>query len=114
MRYLRRFLNIKYALRGIWLVLEEKNIRMYLVIGGAMALTLLLKHPHPIEIFIFFACFLAVIVLEMVNSAIERMADIICDKQIDQRIGDIKDITAGAVFLPGIVGLIDWLKVILF
>ena len=112
--YLRRFLNIRYALNGIWLVLEEKNIRMYLVIGGVLSAALLLGHPSPIQITIFFSCFLMVIVLEMFNSALEGLADFTCGKQIDKRIGELKDIAAGAVFLVGFAGLIDWLVIMIY
>ncbi len=112
--YLRRFLNMRYAWHGIQLALEEKNIKMYLVIGGALSVSLLFRHPSPIQTTIFFSCFLMVIVLEMMNSALERLADFACEKQIDRRIGELKDIAAGAVFLVGAAGLLDWLVAIIY
>lgn len=101
--------SIRHALRGILDVARaEQSFRLQLAIS---AVTLGLAVILPLEtwerILVFLLCS-AVLVLEIVNSIMERFADAV-QPRLSPMVREVKDMMAGAVFLTaitaGIVGV---------
>lgn len=101
-RHRKRFL---YALRGIGLVLrEEASFRfqtavfIVVLIAGALAG---LTRAEWISITVVSG---AVLVLECLNSAVERLADAV-EPRLHDRVRAIKDILAGAVLVMSLIAV---------
>jgi diacylglycerol kinase len=109
--------TLLYAIHGISATIRvEKNMRIHLLITlGAIVAGLLLRITK-IEWVVVLLCSGCVIAAEMVNTAIERLADVITTEK-DNRIKMVKDISAGAVFIISItaciVGIIVFLPYLL-
>lgn len=95
-----------YAFKGIALVFHKnRNITIQLAIGIAVIVfSIAVKIPAGDLAIIIMTVFL-VITLEAVNTAIERMIDIISPKR-HAGYGKIKDIMAGAVLMASIMAVI--------
>lgn len=102
--------SFQYALRGLLKVIkEEQNIRVQMLIAFfALSLATYLRISRLEWIFLV-SVIILVFLMEVVNSAIERVSDVI-KPRINTYVKEIKDIMAGAVllaaFLAIIVGLI--------
>lgn len=110
--YLKRALNIIFGIEGlIYAVKYERNIKIFLVAEAIMVAITLWRGISPGG----FALLLLAIgifnALEMINSAVERLADIVQPK-FDYKIKVVKDLLAGAMIFVGITGFIAWLIVI--
>lgn len=94
------------AFRGIFLML--KNERNFQIEATAFFINLFLifylKLTTIDAILILIVCF-AVLSAEIFNTAIEKLCDFIHPK-FDKRIGFIKDISAGAVFLMTVLSIV--------
>jgi len=102
--------RFKHAFRGLWwLIREEHNSWIHLVFIVILIPTGILLRLSPIEWTLITICIGLVLALELVNSAIERLADKISPER-DPDIGKIKDIAAAAVLMAAVaaavVGLI--------
>jgi diacylglycerol kinase len=106
-------LSVRCASNGIlYAVKTERNIRVHLYIFALMLLVCLLLRIAKMELLIILGMSALMISLELVNTAIERMADIV-SPEFNAQIGLVKDIMAGAVLVTSIFAVIIWL-VILF
>ncbi|MXS70444.1 diacylglycerol kinase family protein [Flavobacteriaceae bacterium W22] len=107
----KSFLN---AFRGLFLMIRsERNFQLELLAFAAnIFLIIYLQLSKTDAIFILVVSF-AVLAAEIFNTAIEKICDFI-QPEFDQRIGFIKDISAGAVILTAIlsvaVGMIVYWK----
>lgn len=100
MRIAARVCNIRFALGGLWLAFRtEQNIWIETA-GAAATITLaaLIGVPAWGVIFLI-TLYVLVLALELMNSAIERLADVV-EPRRDPRIKAIKDLAAAAVFVP--------------
>jgi diacylglycerol kinase len=104
MKFLKSF---HCALQGIPAAFNgQRNIKIQFFIGIiAIVLSVCLKVTKTEFIIIVFISFL-VIILEMINTAIEDIVDIISNNEIHDRYGTIKDILAGAVLLASVLSVI--------
>lgn len=108
--------SVKYALEGIKISLTERNMKIH-VFFGVMAILLgfLLKISYT-DWCIILICIAAVLSLEMLNTSIEHLVDLVCPHQ-DEKAAKIKDLAAGAVLVFSIfaliIGLIVFLKPLL-
>jgi diacylglycerol kinase len=111
-----------YAFRGIRLALRGRNMRVHLLAALVVAGLILVLPVTGTEVAILAICTASVLSLEALNTAVERLCDLMADKLKlpfpDERIRNIKDIAAGAVlfaaagaavvggiiFLPKIIG----------
>lgn len=106
----KRLKSIVYALNGIKIVIvEEHNARIHLISAIIVVLAgFLFKISKAEWISIIFAIGF-VFALEIINSAIENMADFISPEKNEQ-IKKIKDLSAGAVLIGAttafVIGLI--------
>lgn len=94
-----RLRSFGYALNGLLILLrEEHNARLHLL-GAVLAVTgALFLHLSRLEWILIFLCIGMVFILEIINSAVERLADHISPGR-HQLIGQVKDLCAGAVLV---------------
>ncbi|MBO7071613.1 MAG: diacylglycerol kinase family protein [Bacteroidales bacterium] len=112
-----RLASFKNAWRGVTVFIrQEHNAWIHCTITVLVIIAGLLFHISTAEwIAVFFAIGL-VLAAEAINSAIERLSDVVQPEK-DERIRDIKDISAGAVFIcaitAAIIGVIIFLPKLL-
>lgn len=98
--------SVRYSLRGIVHgVSSERNVKIQVLIGVVVIfLAAYLGIPKLEFILIIFAVFL-VIILELVNTTLERLIDKIHPKY-DKDYEKIKDLMAGVVFLGVLLAIL--------
>ncbi len=108
-----RLKSFKYAFKGLILIFrEEPNARIHLLAAICAVIAGLCLNINSMEwIAITFAIGL-VITLEIVNSAIEKIADFISPEK-NEIIKNIKDLSAAAVLVVSITALIVGLIIFL-
>lgn len=102
--------SFKFAIRGFWEVLVlEFNFRMMLAISLAVVFLMFYFPTTIIEKLILLIMIFSVLILELINSVIEKIMDFL-QPQHDERVGLIKDLAAAIVLVSSagalIVGLI--------
>jgi diacylglycerol kinase len=105
-----RLRGFRHAFRGLkWLVKEEHNAWIHLAVTIVLIPACIWLRLTPAEWIIIIFCIGLVLSMELVNSAVERLADRI-DTGPDQLIGQAKDMAAAAVLISAvcsaIIGLI--------
>lgn len=108
-----RVKSVGYALRGAWLLLRtEASIKIQFVIALVVTAAGFYYGISSLEWMAQLLAIGLVMGVEGVNTAIEKLSDYVQPNR-DPRIGQIKDISAGAVMitsvLASIVGLIIYL-----
>ncbi len=95
-----------FAFKGLkHSIFKERNIQIQVIVAiEVFILLLLLKIPKIESAIIIFICFF-VIILEMLNTSIEKLIDKICP-HFDIDYGKIKDMLAGVVLLAAILSII--------
>jgi len=106
----KRIQSFGYALKGIKAVFgKEANMNIHLIMTALVVICGFLFMISPTEWMLCIACFGLVISLEMVNSALENLVDLVSPEK-NKLAGKVKDIAAGAVLVAAIcaaiVGLI--------
>ena len=101
-----RIKSFSYAISGIVdLIRSEHNARIHLTAAClVIALSYLLQIDKIEWLFIFLSISI-VFITELLNTAIEKMADII-QPEYDNRIKIIKDFSAGAVLISAVFAVI--------
>ncbi len=97
--------SFSYALKGISSALKQRNMKIILVCAILTVLAALLLKVNSNHWCILLICIGLVIALEMMNSAIEGIVDLI-HPQHGEKAGRIKDIAAGAVLVISIISLL--------
>lgn len=109
----RLFKSFKYAFRGLFKTLrEEQNLQAQSALG---LIAVLLGWYFKIQAWQWAVLALAiglVILMEIINSAIERITDVL-KPRIDNYVKEIKDIMAAAVMLASILAIIIGLIIFL-
>ncbi len=101
-----RLRSFGYAMNGIRLVFgKEPNMNIHLVFVVLVVVCGFIFHISITEWIVCALCFGLVISLEMVNSAIERLVNMVSPERQPQA-GAIKDIAAGAVLVAAICAAI--------
>lgn len=106
-----------YAVEGIWYALKyNQNLRIHFFIAILVILASLYFKVNPFEMGILGIMILLVIASEMINTAIEEMADLIT-KEHKEEAKIAKDVAAGMVLVTAlgsvIVGILIFLPYIL-
>ena len=100
-----RVKSIRYAFKGAWvLITTEKSIKIQLVISLLMTIAGFYFELSLTEWAIQCLTIGAILAIEGVNTAIEEIADFI-HPDYHPKIGLIKDISAGAVFIIAITAI---------
>ena len=100
------FKSFKYALHGIWFGIDgQLNFKVQIAVAAIVVGAGFLFRITPIEWCIILICIGMVLGLEMLNSAIESLVNLVTLER-QPLAGRIKDIAAGAVLIVSIVSLI--------
>ncbi|MGB5227017.1 MAG: diacylglycerol kinase family protein [Eudoraea sp.] len=115
--FVDRIKSIGYAFRGAWLLVRtESSIQIQVVIACIMTLVGFYFEISKTEWILQIFAIALVLGVEGLNTGIEKMSDYI-QPEFDEKIGFIKDISAGAVMLvslaASIVGLIIYVPKII-
>ncbi len=104
--FLNRLKSVKYAAKGFWILIStESSIIAQIMISIIMIVLGFIMNISATEwMFQIFAIGL-VLVSESLNTAIEKIADFIHPNYHD-KIGHIKDVSAGAAFFSAIIAII--------
>lgn len=86
-------------------LLHEKNFRIQYVIALIVIIAGLFFSLSETEWLIIFLCFAIVLSFEIINSAIEKLCDLVCP-EFNLTIKKVKDISASAVLLASIISFI--------
>jgi len=94
------------ALRGAYLLIKtEASVKVQLLIGVIMTLAGIYVHLSPTEWILQTLTIALVMSVEGLNTAIEKTVDFIHPDHND-KIGFIKDIAAGAVFITAVAAIV--------
>lgn len=109
--------SFTYAFRGLNKIFrEEQNLRLQAIVGIIIIIIAFVLGVKPIEWCLIILAIFIVILLEIMNSAVERITDVL-KPRIHTYVKEIKDIMAAGVMLSGlmaiIVGLIIFIPYIL-
>lgn len=112
-----RIKGVKIALKGALLLLRtEASIQIQFGIAILVTGAGFVFHISATEWMLQFLCIGLIMGIESINTAIEKLADFVHPEQ-HQKIGDIKDVSAGAVMIASLmataVGLIIYVPKIL-
>jgi len=111
---LRIFSSFKNAFLGIKLALkEEQSFRIQLVIAFLVVVLMFIFPLSLVERLILVVLCGFVLGLELLNSQLERVLDLIQPKY-DSRVKAIKDLSAGAVLIASLTAFLIGLFIILF
>ena len=86
-------------------LLHEKNFRIQYVIALVIIIAGLFFALSETEWMIIFLCFAVVLSFEIINSAIEKLCDLVCP-QFNLTIKKVKDMSASAVLLASFISFI--------
>ena len=100
------FKSTTYAFNGVIKLLKnERNFNIQVVVTFILTIVGFYFNINTTEWVLQLLCCGLILALEALNTAIEKVCDFI-NPEHDKRIGDIKDISAGAVFIVSIFSLI--------
>lgn len=97
--------SMSFAIKGLRIALEEKHVRLDLLIALLVSVAGFYFHITYTEWLICLVLFGLVIGLEIMNTAIERFVDMV-QPNWDERAGRVKDLSAGAVLCASIFAAI--------
>jgi diacylglycerol kinase len=100
------FISVRCAYHGIrYALATERNIRIHLLIFILVLIAALAFNISKIEFLLILLVSVVNFSLELANTAIERLADIV-SPEYDEKIGVVKDVMAGAVLASSIIAIL--------
>jgi diacylglycerol kinase len=110
---MRKFLtSLQHATSGIGYLLKERNFKIQLAMGSAiLILGAVLKLEKNDYLWLLFCTFM-VIILEGVNTVVEKIADIL-HPYYDERVRVLKDVSASIVLLGSTISVLVGLSILL-
>lgn len=103
---MRQFLkSIAYAVNGFTRMFTERNFIIHIVAAVAALLLCIVLQVTTIEFCIVIICIALVAGFEMMNTAIEKLANLV-HPGYSEKIKIIKDISAAAVLLAAITSIV--------
>ncbi|HLP52062.1 MAG TPA: diacylglycerol kinase family protein [Chitinophagales bacterium] len=104
---MKKLLNsFAYALKGMWYVLQsEQNMRIHALAVVVVTIAGLYLGLSAVEWSLIALSIGAVLTAEMMNTAIEKLVDMV-SPDFNVQAGKIKDIAAGGVLLTAIVAAV--------
>jgi diacylglycerol kinase len=98
--------SFTYAFRGLKKTFkEEQNLQVQSIFGIITIILGIIYHINRTEWMFIIFCIGLVMLMELANSAVERVADVL-QPRIHDYVKEIKDIMAAAVMLSSLVSLI--------
>lgn len=105
--------SLRYAVKGLLKILkEEQNLRIQVFLGILAIAFAAIFRINRMEWIALTLVIGLVLVMETVNSAVERISDVL-KPRINDYVMEIKDILAGAVMLSAIVAIVVGLIIFL-
>lgn len=102
----RLYKSFIYALRGLFKVFhEEQNLRIQALIAVLVIALAGVFKIKPVEWCLLLLAIFTVILMEIVNSAVERITDVL-KPRLNGYVKEIKDIMAAAVMTASLLALI--------
>lgn len=98
----KRALSFKYAAKGVGLAAAEPNFRIHAAAAAAAASLGFWLGLSALEWCAVLLCFAAVMSAEAMNSAVERLTDLV-SPGLHEPAGRVKDLSAGAVLIAAAV-----------
>ena len=110
------FKSVSFAINGLKLAWHEKHFKIHLI-ASVLSITLsFVLNVSMLEWVVILICIGAVISLEMINTAIEHLVDLV-EPNYNPKAGAIKDLAAGAVLvfsmISALIGIMIFGKYIL-
>ena len=102
---MRFFRSLKFALRGVGFALHESNFKIQLAFAVLAVIAGWYFQISTNEWLAIAICIGAVLSAEVFNTVIEKLADFIHTQQ-NEKIGQAKDLAAGAVLILTITSII--------
>ena len=100
------FKSFVYAMNGIWSgVADQLNLKVQIGVALFVVAAGFYYHITPMEWCVILLCIGLVLGLEMMNSAIESLVDLVTLER-NPLAGRIKDIAAGAVLLVSFISVV--------
>ncbi len=100
------FKSFIYALKGLWAATaDQRNLKVQLVVAVIVVIAGFYFSITGVEWCIILICIALVMGLELVNTAIENLVDLVTIER-HPLAGKIKDIAAGAVLAVSVISLI--------
>lgn len=100
------FKSVQYAIHGIWVgISDQRNLKVQIAIALIVIGAGFFLQITSFEWCIVLICMALVIGLEMINSAIENLVDLVTLER-KPLAGKIKDIAAGAVLFVSVISVI--------
>lgn len=105
--YFKQFWRSKsHAIRGIrYAYTHESNFRMQVAIAFVVVAGMFLLGVTPLEAIIILLLIFAVLILELFNTTIEALSDVVMPRLHDH-IKIVKDVAAGMVLLASILAIL--------
>jgi len=98
--------SFHYAFRGVISLLKnEQNARIHATATIILGILAYLLEVSRVEAAILFMAVIMVFAMEIMNTAIEKVCDLICMKK-NPKIAYIKDGTAGAVLITSVIAIV--------
>lgn len=105
--------GFKYAFAGIiWLLKKERNMRIHCYVAFIVIVSGCFIGFSLYEWIAVLFCIGAVLSAEAFNTAIEKLADYVCDEH-NPMIGIVKDVAAGAVLIISILTVVIGLIILI-
>lgn len=94
--------SFHHASKGLLLAFKtERSFRIQLAVSLPILASVFILPLHNFERLALLLCVAAVLVLELLNSTVERVVDMI-KPRLNAYVGDVKDIMAGTVLIASI------------
>lgn len=101
-----------FAFKGLVTAFNERNFRLHLVSAFLVVCLGFWLDISNTEWLIVLMCIGLVVSLELVNTAIEHLVDLVAP-EFNEKAGKVKDIAAAAVFVASIIAFITGLVIFL-
>lgn len=106
-------IGFKYAFAGIiWLMKKERNMRIHSCVALIVIVSGFFMELSLYEWMTVLLCIGAVLSAEAFNTAIEKLADHVCD-EYNPAIGIVKDLAAGGVLIMSILSVVVGLVILI-
>lgn len=106
------FKSLHHAANGLCYLLKERNFRIQLVFGAAvLSIGILIGLERQDFLWLLFCTFM-VVILEAVNTVIEKIADIL-HPYYDERVKVLKDVAASIVLMGSAMSVLIGLSILI-
>ncbi len=98
--------SFHYAFRGVITLLKnEQNARIHASVTIIVGILAYILEVSRIEATILFIAIIMVFAMEIMNTAVEKVCDLVCNRE-NEKVALIKDGTAGAVLITSVIAVV--------